>query len=151
MTWKKREPTANLVVLGDDEGHVKKVAGLLASTRQDDRYPSRLQYELVQQSGESIWLAGSASIDNQMGPGDVGKFVKLQFLGWGSAARGKFKQIEVIVWDGPPTAKMSAWPRWVELYNLKHGIEEESAAAAAVEEDVEDAEDTDDLPFSDGL
>jgi len=145
--WKTREPTTDLVILGDDTGHVKKVAGLLADTRQDQRYPSRLQYELVQKSGDSLWLAGSASIDNQMGPGDVGKFVKLAFLGWGSSKNGKFKQIEVRVWDGPPTDEMMKWPRWKDLFDAKHGVPEEEAIAEAVEEAVEDEEDADDLPF----
>ena len=113
--WKKRDPVSNLVVLGDDEGQAKKAAGLLASLKQDSQYPSRSNYELVQKDGTSVWLAGSASIGRQVFPADVGKFVKATFKGWGNSANGKFKDIEVLIYDGEPTAEMKKWPRWAEV------------------------------------
>lgn len=142
MTWQKREPVQNLVVLGDDEGQVKKIGGLLAGMRQDQRYPSRHNYELVKQDGESVWLAGSASLSNQLFPGDVGKFVKCEFKGWGRSANGKFKDIEVLIYDGEPTADMKKWPRFAEL----SGKRTEQPPPPEPPED-EDPGGDDDLPF----
>jgi hypothetical protein len=122
MAWTKREPTSNLVVLGDDEGQVKKVGGLLLSMRQDAQYPSRQNYEIVQRNGDCIWLAGSASLGRQLFPGDVGKFVKCEFTGWGKSANGKFKMIDVNVYDGEPTEDMKKWPHFGEA--AKRGDDE---------------------------
>ena len=117
--WTKREPVSNLVILGDDEGCTTKVQGLLAALTQDTMYPNRSNYELVQKNGESIHLAGSASLSRQIGPADVGKFVRCEFKGWGKAANGKFKMIEVNIYEGEPTDALKAWPRWVELNSPK--------------------------------
>ena len=114
MGWNKREPASNLVILGDDEGNVASVSGLLVAVTQDTMYPNRMNYELVQRSGDSLHLAGSASLGRQIGPHDVGKFVKCAFAGWGKSANGKFKQIEVNVWEGDPTEAMKSWPRYGE-------------------------------------
>ncbi len=143
MAWSKREPVSNLVVLGDDEGQVKKVGGLLASVKQDAQYPSRSNYELIQKDGESIMLAGSASIGRQLFPGDIGRFVKLTFMGWGSSKNGKFKEIEVNVFDGEPTDDMKKWPRYAELSRKPKG---ESADGDPGPTDTGDDFD-DDLPF----
>lgn len=118
MGWQKREPVSNLVVLGDDDGQVKKVGGLLASLKQDTMYPARNNYELIQKDGSSLWLAGSASIGRQLGPQDVGKFVKAEFVKWGSSKNGKFKEIDVVIWDGEPTEDMKKWPRYKEITAL---------------------------------
>jgi len=120
MTWNKREPVSNLVVLGDDEGNVAKAAGLLVAVTQDTMYPNRSNYELVQQNGDSLLLAGSASLGRQIGPHDVGKFVKCRFLGWGKAAAGKFKQIEVLIWEGDVSDAMRKWPRFGEPAKAAH-------------------------------
>ena len=119
MTWTKRDPVSNLVVLGDDEGQVRKVGGLLAAVTQDQQYPSRNNYELVQKDGNSIVVAGSASLSRQIFPKDVGKFLKATFLGWGKSPNGKFKQIEVNIWDGEPNDEMRRWPRYDEFTNSK--------------------------------
>jgi hypothetical protein len=100
MTWTKREPVTNLVVLGDEEGNKKKVGGLLIGCPKDRMYPEKTNYELVQQDGEVQVLSGSASLRNQIGEGDIGKFVKMEFTGWGKSANGKYKAIEVNIWDG---------------------------------------------------
>jgi hypothetical protein len=115
MGWTKREPVGNLVVLGDDEGQVEKVGGLLAALTQDTMYPGRNNYELVQRNGESVTLAGCASLSRQIGLTDIGHFIKCQFKGWGKSANGKFKDIEVLIWNDEPTAEMRAWPRYAEV------------------------------------
>lgn len=149
MSWTKREPVSNLIVLGDDEGNVRKVGGLLAAVTQDSMYPNRSNYEIVQKNGDSIILAGSASLGRQIAPGDVGKFVKAEFLGWGKAANGKFKQIEVFLWEGEHNEDMKKWPRFAEF----HGNGKKAAPKAGAKDesfsdfpDALDAED-DDLPF----
>lgn len=123
MGWNKREPVSNLVILGDDEGNVKKVGGLLAAVTQDSMYPNRHNYELVQKNGDSINLAGSASLSRQIAPGDVGKFLKAEFIGWGKSANGKFKQIVVYLWDGEPNEEMRKWPRFAEFHGNGKGEE----------------------------
>ena len=137
MTWQKRDPVSNLVVLGDDDGQVQKIGGLLVGLRQDAQYPSRHNYEIVKRDGESVWLAGSASLGRQLGPNDAGKFIKCEFVGWGKSANGKFKQIDVVVWDGEPTADMKKWPQYGET------LED----APPVDEGQAEDEPDDDLPF----
>lgn len=149
MTWKKRDPVSNLVILGDDEGQVRMVGGLLAAVTQDQQYPSRSNYELIQKDGNSVVVAGSASLGRQIFPRDVGKFLKAQFLGWGKSANGKFKQIEVNVWDGEPTEDMRKWPHYGEFANEAKPRQEGKAAA---DEDFSDfpaalRDEDDDLPF----
>ena len=148
MVWGKRESVSDLVVLGDDEGNIRRVAGLLAAVTQDRTYPSRMNYELVQKNGDSINLAGSASLGRQIGPADVGKFLKAEFVGWGKSANGKFKEITVHVWDDEPTAEMKQWPRWAEL-NGKNGAKALTHKPSDDLDDFPEALDAEDdnLPF----
>lgn len=142
MTWQKREVSANLVVLGDAEGNAKGAAGLLASVTKDPRYPDNRRYEIVQQNGESKSVAGSASINSQLGVDDVGKFVKLTFQGWGSSGNGKYKIIDVEVWDGDVKPEMKAWPRYAEFHDNGAVKAKDTRTAAVVEDDPDS-----DLPF----
>lgn len=143
MGWSKREVSANLVILGDAEGNAKSVGGLLAGISPDPRYPDNRRYELVQKDGTSKSLAGSASINSQLGVGDVGKFVKLAFTGWGHSANGRFKEISVEVFEGEATDDMKKWPRWSEFQN---GAKAKAPAnVPPPEQPAED--DDDDLPF----
>lgn len=144
MTWTKREVNTNLVILGDGEGNVRSAAGLLASVTRDPRYPDNRRYELVQKDGTSKSIAGSASINSQLGVDDVGKFVKLAFTGWGTSGNGKFKQIEVQVYEGAATEEMKKWPRYNEVH--RNGQPKASLVAPPTpEQPVEDEDD--DLPF----
>jgi len=115
MSWEKREAVTNLVILGDEQGHKKKVGGLLIACEKDRTYPEKMNYILVQQDGEEQVLSGSASLSRQLGESDVGKFVKCEFTGWGKSGNGKFKIIDVNVWTGEPNAAMKAWPRYAEF------------------------------------
>lgn len=143
MGWNKREVDTNLVILGDAEGHVKSASGLIASIRPDQRYPDNRRYELVQKDGTSKSVAGSASINTQLGVGDVGKFVKLTFNGWGTGGNGKFKKVDVEVYEGEPTDEMKKWPRWAELH-ANGGVK--AQAPLNQKPEALDEED-DDLPF----
>lgn len=153
MGWDKREPTTNLVILGDDEGCVRKVGGLLVRMIQDQQYPQRQNYEIVQKNGESMMLAGSASLSRQIFPADIGRFLKAEFLGWGKSANGKFKQIEVNIWAGEPNEDMKKWPRFEETQNGGKKAEPVKAKAAGKrDEDFSDFPEAldaadDDLPF----
>lgn len=139
---------SNLTTLGDGEGQVKKAAGLLFAVKPD---PNPLFknpiYELVQRNGESVNLAGSASLCRQINETDVGHFVKCEFKGWGNSANGKFKDIEVLIWNDDPTAEMKAWPRWRECQPML-----EPSKKAKPDDSFEDVKKTldaedDDLPF----
>jgi hypothetical protein len=114
MSWEKREPVTNLVILGDAEGNVKKIGGLLIGIEQDRGYPDKSNYQIVKQDGETVTLSGSASLARQIGAADVGKFIKCEFAGWGKSANGKFKAIDVNVWNGEPTDAMKTWPQYAE-------------------------------------
>lgn len=150
MGWTKREPVSNLVILGDDEGCTQKVGGLLVKITQDTMYPNRSNYELVQKDGESVHLAGSASLSRQIGPTDVGKFMRCTFKGWGKSANGKFKDIEVQIFEGEVTDDMKKWPRWRESQPAPlDGAAPKAAAKAGKFDDFPEAvdEEDDDLPF----
>jgi hypothetical protein len=145
MGWAKRESVnEDLVILGDAPKNKKKAFGLLASVKPDRTYKDNFNYELVQKDGTSVILAGSASINRMIAEEDIGKFVRAEFTGWGSSPNGKFKQIDVQVWEGEVTPEMRAWPRWAEFNNgAKKGTAPSSESddfATALDED-------DDLPF----
>lgn len=154
MSWAKREAVSNLVVLGDDEGQKKKVGGLLVGMPRDQGYPDKVNYQLVQKDGEVALLSGSASLARQINEHDVGKFIKCEFQGWGRSGNGKFKVIEVNVWEGEPNDEMKAWPRFAEFQNGGKKQAPKAAPVAAGKKDEFDGfppplEDTDDdLPFS---
>ncbi len=151
MTWNKREPVTNLVVLGDEDGHKKKVSGLLIGCPKDRMYPEKTNYEIVQQDGEVLVLSGSASLRNQIGDADVGHFLKCEFKGWGKSPNGKYKDIEVNVWEGEPNDAMKKWPRFGEF----NGARKATAAAKRTEPDADEFDDVtkqladadDELPF----
>jgi hypothetical protein len=147
MGFNKREATSDLTVLGNDEGQVGKAGGLLASMRQDNRYPSRHNYELVQRSGESIWLAGSASLGNQLGPEDVGRFIRCTFKGWGSSSNGKFKIIEVMVSDDDLPDELLEWPRYKEIQKRIRNNGGPQGTPPLDETQAAVHDDEDDLPF----
>jgi hypothetical protein len=132
MTWAKREAVTNLVVLGDGEDHKKKVGGLLVGCPRDRMYPDKVNYELVQKDGEIVVLSGSASLGRQINDGDVGKFVKCEFKEWGRSANGRFKVIDVNVWEGPPTEDMKKWPLYLDtLTKIANGNGKQTPAKAA--------------------
>ncbi len=153
MSWEKREPVTNLVILGDGEGQKKKIGGLLVGIEADRGYPDKNNYLIVTQDGETHTLSGSASLARQIGANDVGKFIKCEFTGWGKSANGKFKAIEVFVFSGEPDEKMKAWPRFAEFAG-KAGKKAPTKAEPArnADDEFEDfpgalADEDDDLPF----
>lgn len=154
MAWTKRDIPSDLVILGSEEGQVKKAGGLLTGLVQNTTYPEKTDYAFVKQNGDTFVLSGSASLHRQLSPNDVGRFVKVEFVGWGKAANGKFKQIEVSVYEGEPTDDMKKWPRYQEL-NSGNGAKKPQApatrpgAVTATDDDFGGSGSTedDDLPF----
>ncbi len=152
MSWSKREAVSNMVFLGDDEGQKKKVGGLLIATPHDRMYPNKVNYELVQKDGEVVTLSGSASLSRQINEHDVGKFIKAEFTGWDKSANGKFRVIDVNVWEGEPTDDMKKWPRYAEFATPTQAQKRNGASKPAPVEDDDfggsgPIEETDDLPF----
>lgn len=154
MSWSKREAVTNLVILGDGDGNKRKVGGLLIGMPQDSGYPDKTNYEIVQQDGETILLSGSASLARQIHESDIGKFIKCEFTGWGKSPNGKFKAIDVNVWEGEPTAQMKAWPKYAEFQAAKAPAKQMAKATAPLggADDFEEVsgaleDEEDDLPF----
>lgn len=145
MGWQKREGSTNLVILGDAEGNARKAAGLLAAVTTDRRYPDNKRYELVQQDGSSISLAGSTAINSQLGPDDVGRFVKITFTGWEKGRNGRYKTFEIEVYEGEPTADMLKWPRYAELNEPRNSSPSRAPASPIMTP--ESVDEDDDLPF----
>lgn len=140
--WQKREAvTTNLVVMGDGEGQAKKVGGLLIGTPMDKQYPDKMNYTIVRQNGEEITLGGNATLGRQITAADVGKFIKCEFIKWERGGNGKYKVIEVFVYNGEPTPQMKAWPRWEEFQAPK------APAPAPASAHQEVGPDDDELPF----
>ena len=133
--WKKRE-NADTVGIGEKEGQRKKAGGLLVEIKHDVGENHSTVYELVQQDGESLTVWGSTTIDGKLNRSDIGKFIKMEFLGIAVGNSGrKYKDIEVSVWDTELTDVMKEWPRVDEYYTLEQG-------AAALSEDEDQS-----LPF----
>ena len=152
MSWSKREAVTNLVILGDGDDNKRKIGGLLIGTPRDRMYPDKVNYEIVQKDGEVLILSGSASLGRQISDADVGKFIKCEFTGWGKSANGKFKIIDVNVWEGEPTPEMKAWPRYAEVHAPTQAQKKAAAKQAAPADEFESVaaalqDDDDDLPF----
>ena len=153
MSWTKREAVTNLVILGDAEGNVKKIGGLLIATPADKGYPDKINYEIVKQDGEVVVLSGSASLARQINREDIGKFIKCEFTGWGKSPNGKFKAIDVNVWEGEPTDAMRKWPMYDEVHAATQAQKKAAAKPTTAKsgDDFEDfpppQEDEDELPF----
>lgn len=148
MTWTKREAVTNLVILGDADGCRRKIGGLLIGMPHDKGYPDKVNYEIVQKDGEVSVLSGSATLARQITAADIGKFLKCEFTGWGKSGNGKFKIIDVNVWEGEATDDMKTWPRYAETRTLGRA----AAPATASRTEPDDfggalADEDDDLPF----
>lgn len=148
MTWKERN-MESAVGLGDDKakGQRTKVGGLLAAVRESD---TGKIYTLIQKNGEELDVWGSVAIDNQVRhDADIGKFVKFEFVGWGTSKRGmKFKEIVVSVWDGEPTSEMRKWPRYEEIQQqVRAGDRPQVDNGPPHTDDDDPGEPEDDLPF----
>jgi len=155
MSWTKREAVTNLVILGDAEGNAKKIAGLLIGTPADKGYPDKVNYEIVKKDGEVVILSGSASLARQINSADVGKFIKCEFTGWGKSPNGKFKAIDVNVWEGDVTPEMKAWPMYADFKVATIAQKKAEAPAKVAANSAGDfeefpsqlADEEDDLPF----
>lgn len=148
MAWTKREAVSNLAILGDDpENNVTKIAGLLLGIEQDRMYPEKQNYRIGQKDGDVLLLSGSASLGRQISERDVGKFLKCEFTGWGRSANGRFKMIEVNIWDGEPTDAMKAWPGYGTVSPSPH---EERKALKPIERGAHHDDDFDPHSLEDG-
>ena len=117
MGWSKRE-IPDGVGIGQEEGQQKKAGGLLVQITRDVGENHSTVYELVQKDGDSLQVWGAATIDSKLNSSDIGKFVKLEFLGIAVGKSGrKYKDIEVSVWDEELTDAMKEWPRVEEFYD----------------------------------
>ena len=95
--WKKREITEG-VGIGAEDGQRRKAGGLLAEIRVDVGKNHSNVYELVQKGGDSLQVWGSTTIDGKLNRSDIGKFVKLEYLGMVQGKSGrKYKDIDVSV------------------------------------------------------
>jgi hypothetical protein len=121
----------------------------LCNAPRDQGYPDKVNYELVQQDGEALLLSGSASLARQINEHDIGKFVKCEFTGWGKSANGKFKMIDVNVWEGEPSDVMKEWPRFAEFHSKGKAPAKAVATAPTGDDDFPGAlaDEDDDLPF----
>ncbi len=146
MGWEKRT-VSDAIGIGEREGQSKKASGLLASIRHDQGDNKSTVYELVQKDGESLRVWGSTTMDNKIQPSDVGKFVKIAYLGTETSKRGKeYKNIDVEFYIGDPLPAQLAWPRYNELQNGATTTNEKSDYEEFPEA-LNDKEEEDDLPF----
>jgi hypothetical protein len=159
MSWGKREVVNNFISLGDGDDDVTKTGGILTRIVKNSHY-DKMDYEFVGKDGELAVLSGQATLARQISPDDMGKFFKAEFKGWGKSANGKYKVIEVYIWDGEPNEAMKAWPKFATYYGKKSADHTGPSAAKKLAEKVRDdfddfadppkalakAED-DDLPF----
>ena len=148
MGWSKREAVTDLVILGDAEGNVKSVGGLLVGIEPDRGYPDKDNFKIEKQNGDVVTVSGSASLSRQIGPQDVGKFIKAEFQGWGKSPNGKFKAIDVHVWEGEPNNEMLKYPSYGKVKPTNGKPVEQKAPAQSDDEfpGALEAQD-DDLPF----
>lgn len=146
MAFVKRDVADNLVVLGDDDGNVRKAGGILVRFVPNTQFDKpKTDYEFVNKKGELMILSGSATLSRQIGSSDLGKFFKAEFEGWGKSANGKFKKIGVYFWDGDPTEEMKQWPKFSQYFGAATSRNDFADMPKSIAKGQE--EDDDDLPF----
>ena len=146
--WKKREITEG-VGIGAKDGQRKKAGGLLVEIRADIGENHSTVYELVQKNGETLQVWGSTTIDGKLNSSDIGKFVKMEYLGMVIGKSGRqYKDIDVSVWEAELNDAMKEWPRIGEFQGQdeKQGNGSEPTESFAEFPEALDEED-DDLPF----
>jgi len=117
VAFVKRTVAENFISLGDGEGDVKSVGGILTKFVENRQFAKpKTDYEFVDKDGKLQVLSGSASLARQIHADDMGKFFKATFEGWGKSNNGNFKQIAVYIWDGEPTEVMKQWPKFDQYY-----------------------------------
>jgi hypothetical protein len=120
MGFVKREVAENFVSLGEGEGDVRQVGGILTRFVENKHFDKpKTDYEFIDKNGELQVLSGSASLARQIHSEDLGKFFKATFEGWGKSANGKFKQIAVFIWEGELNPAMKAWPKLDQYYGKR--------------------------------
>lgn len=155
MTWTKREAVTDLFILGDEDGQHRKVAGLIVAMPQDQGYKDKTNYRVATKNDGVVTVSGSATLARQLSEADIGRFVKMEFTGWGKSANGKYKVIDVNVYEGEPTPEMQKWPGYAEFVASRANGKAKAGggkAAAASSDDFEEAsgalqDGDDDLPF----
>jgi hypothetical protein len=158
MGFVKREVAENFVSLGEGEGDVKQVGGILTRFVENKHFDKpKTDYEFIDKNGELQVLSGSASLARQIHGEDLGKFFKATFEGWGKSANGKFKQIAVFIWEGELNDAMKAWPKLDQYYGKRPAtialvgrVAPKPAATTGfdeVPEPIQQGQEDDDLPF----
>ncbi len=142
MGWQTRSGGGTIVKLGDKEGQVREVTGVFTGSRPGD-YDKPL-YDFSGEGGEKLTLPHNAALEGRLTDADVGKLVRVVFVGWGTNKKGQnFKDITVHVWgnDPYPADLLKRFPA------LSGGVAAPPAARAASKPEDSDDDEDDDLPF----
>lgn len=114
--WEDRESVEDLYILGGDQGQHKQVSGLLIQTTPDKKYAGNIHFHFEQKDGSVLQVPGSASLLRQLGPQDVGLFVRISYEGMGKSANGRYKIFKVQVYTGAHRPEFLQWPSYKKLF-----------------------------------
>jgi hypothetical protein len=96
--WETRRGSGSILVLGDESGQLQEIEGTLTARRVSPAYADNFLYDISTSDGESVTIAGTASLNARLTEHDIGRYVAITFKGWGATKRGnKFKDIDVRV------------------------------------------------------
>ena len=89
------EVTGNLIVLGEKDGQVQSIGGVLKEIRPDRKYEGRSQYVLATPEGEKT-VAGCATLTNKIDESFIGFLLTFRYDGTGTTETGQsFKRVKV--------------------------------------------------------
>ena len=97
MEFVERRGSGMILVLGDGPDQIQHVEGALVSREPSSKFPNQFLYEFQTPDGEHLTVAGCGAVNARLSEADVGKYVKLDFVGWGKAPNGPFKNVRVLV------------------------------------------------------
>lgn len=147
MGFVKREVAENFISLGDGEGDAQQVGGILTRFVPNSHFSKpKTDYEFIDKAGATQLLSGSASLSRKIHAEDIGKFFKATFLGWKNSANGKYKDIDIAVWDGEPTEVMKAWPKFAQCYGKSSPLPVTAVAAKFAQPTPPPKDDFEDMP-----
>ena len=110
MTLVKREVTG--LGLGNKDGQAQEIEGVLLKITEDVGENHSTMYTLILENGQRQNVWGSTTMDQRIGPSDVGNFCRIQFVGMAKNPKtGRtFKDIQVYWETEPVDERVLDWP-----------------------------------------
>lgn len=121
--WESRS-NDDLFVLGEPrDGQHEKVQGLLIKIEEDRKYEGNYKYHFEQRNGDVLIVPGSTTMNRQIGPQDIGLFMRIKYLGTEKGRNGRFKTFDIQAYTGTDfTEGMREYPSFRRMQEKREAV-----------------------------